>query len=296
MVQGVENDLLNISYYTNTSEIYFVEDNRPVVDLNKNILTVDNKAILAKTTAVQAQTDFAAHQGGGGSGVHGLATPSVAGFMSAADKIKIDGIQAGASVNIISPTDALELVGKGITTLHRHPVVDTARKGFMSFVDKVKMNGIELLADVNNISDIDATTLVGGPSSNATLLHTHVQPSFTETFTQAVHFTHDHTGLPGITPYTGINTSLFNISNEITTTGPLVTEVYSQPFGFQISAMCCGIHTFGTVGAGGGYKLFQIENVQVTAGNVGVVTFSIQETIPTGGSCKLRVWLAAGGL
>ena len=53
------------------------------------------------TAATAASSDFtpAAHVGTGG-GAHSVATTSVAGFMSAADKTKLDGVAAGATSNL----------------------------------------------------------------------------------------------------------------------------------------------------------------------------------------------------
>lgn len=56
----------------------------------------DDIARKAEVDAVQA--DLNAHKGSGGS-AHALATTSSAGFMSAEDKAKLDGIQSGAEVN-----------------------------------------------------------------------------------------------------------------------------------------------------------------------------------------------------
>ena len=294
MAQGAEFDLVDIRYYTNTSDVYFVTDNEPIEDLNTNILTVDDKAIFARDIAQQAATDFAAHQGGGGAGVHGPATPSVAGFMSAADKNKLDGIQAGASVNIISPTDALELVGKGETKLHKHPIVTSTRQGFMSAAQITKLSGIETGADVNNVSDVDAATLTNGPASNATLLHTHFQPSFTETFTEAAHFTHDHTGLPGITVYSGLNGVPWVNSVPIFTTGAYTVEIYSETFGFDISSLSGGIGHIKTSSYWAN-KLHRIEDIQIV-GNEGLITHSIQEIVPISGGVYQGVWMGAAGL
>lgn len=62
--------------------------------------------------------------------VHAVATTSVAGFMSASDKSKLDGIAAGAQVN------------PGVAT--------TSANGLMSSADKAKLNGIATGATANS--------------------------------------------------------------------------------------------------------------------------------------------------
>lgn len=59
------------------------------------------------------------HVGTGGT-AHADATTTVAGFMSVADKTKLDGVEALAEVNNISDVDATELTDGGLTTLHGH--------------------------------------------------------------------------------------------------------------------------------------------------------------------------------
>jgi len=295
VAQGSELNLIDIRFYTNASDVYFVEDNEPIEDLNTNLLIVDNKAILAKDTAQQAQTDFAAHQGGGGSGAHGPATTTVAGFMTVADKIKLDSIQTGASVNTISAPDAIELVGKGETELHRHPNGDPSRKGFLASVDKTKLDGIQTNADVNNVTPANAAILTDGPLSNATALHTHVQPSFTEVFDETAHFAHDHTGLQGITVFSGIIGAPFTNSVTISTTGAFVQGIFTQPFGFTISALNGGFRRIFNINGSFQRKTCAIDNVEVV-GNTGIITFSVVESGPVGGSHELSVWMGAAGL
>ncbi len=57
-----------------------------------------------------------------GSGTIGIsaATTAAAGSMSASDKTKLDGIEAGAEVNNISDVNATDLTDSGITSLHKH--------------------------------------------------------------------------------------------------------------------------------------------------------------------------------
>lgn len=71
--------------------------------------------------SVYSPTSFtpAAHVGTGGT-EHADATTTVAGFMSASDKTKLDGIEAGAEVNNISDVNATDLTDGGLTTLHGH--------------------------------------------------------------------------------------------------------------------------------------------------------------------------------
>jgi hypothetical protein len=59
------------------------------------------------------------HIGSGGT-AHANATTSKAGFQSASDKIKLDGIEAGAEVNNISDTNATDLTDGADTILHYH--------------------------------------------------------------------------------------------------------------------------------------------------------------------------------
>jgi hypothetical protein len=68
------------------------------------------------TAATSASTDFAAaaHVGAGGT-AHAAATTSVAGFMSATDKTKLDGISSGATANTGTVTSVAASAGSGIS-------------------------------------------------------------------------------------------------------------------------------------------------------------------------------------
>ncbi|WP_019005735.1 pyocin knob domain-containing protein [Cohnella laeviribosi] len=81
----------------------------------------------AKVSAVQS--NLAAHIGSGGT-AHAVATTSAAGFMSAADKVKLDGITDGATAGTATPLmDGTAAVGTSTAYAredHRHPT-DTTR-------------------------------------------------------------------------------------------------------------------------------------------------------------------------
>ncbi len=195
MTQGAENDLVDITPIQETTPVQFIRDNEPLVDLNNNIvLVVDPKAILARDTASASIASLFAHIGTSGSS-HAIATSAGAGFMSAADKFKLNNIQEGAQVNTMSPADSLELTTRKETTLHRHLNATPNSSGFMPFPDKVKLDGVELVAKVNRISDVDRDTLTLG--GNADLLHLHGFSQTVETFTALVHAGIDHTLIPG---------------------------------------------------------------------------------------------------
>ena len=74
-----------------------------------------------------------------GTGTIGIsaATTAAAGSMSASDKTKLDGIEAGAEVNNISDVNATDLTDGGATTLHTHAspalVTPSVADNFVSF-------------------------------------------------------------------------------------------------------------------------------------------------------------------
>jgi len=78
----------------------------------------NEKALAPGTSDVQAELD--AHIGSGGN-AHALATTTTAGFMSAADKSKLNGIAAGAEVN----QNAFSNVKVGATTISADSKTDT---------------------------------------------------------------------------------------------------------------------------------------------------------------------------
>lgn len=98
---------------------------------------------------------------------HSDATTSVAGFMSATDKTKLDGIASGAEVNVQAnwtetnvSSDAF-ILNKPSTfppSAHTHIDATTSVSGFMSSTDKTKLDGIQAGAEVNVNADWNATS------------------------------------------------------------------------------------------------------------------------------------------
>lgn len=131
----------------------------------------------------------AGHAGSRGAS-HGLATTTIAGFMAPEDKVKLNGIAAGAEINL-TPTELVEtlntelgstawqssgtgavwggitgtlsnqtdlyaqLAGKAAAS-HTHGVATIDAAGFLSAADKTKLDGIEAFARAN----IPATEIV----------------------------------------------------------------------------------------------------------------------------------------
>lgn len=102
--------------------------------------------------------DGSQHRGLGG-GEHAVATPTADGFMSAADKGKLDGIEAGATADqtageILALLKTVDGAGSGLDAdlldgvQHRgaggaeHAEATTSQAGFMSPSDKAKLDGL----------------------------------------------------------------------------------------------------------------------------------------------------------
>ena len=102
------------------------------------------KANTAQAAAIAASTPIA-HAGSTGS-AHGVATTVVAGFLSAADKSKLDGIAAGATTNLgtvtnVTGTGAINSTG-GTTPVISIVAATTLVPGTMSASDKAKLDGV----------------------------------------------------------------------------------------------------------------------------------------------------------
>ncbi|MFU8777018.1 MAG: tail fiber domain-containing protein [Roseovarius sp.] len=112
---------------------------------------------------------------------HGEATTSAGGFMSSSDKTKLNGIAAGAQVNVatnlgITGTGNSRTITSSTGTNVTIPVATSSTAGLMATGDKSKLDGIAAGAQVNvatNLGVAGGTT--GGPTitsstgSNATL-------------------------------------------------------------------------------------------------------------------------------
>lgn len=137
-----------------------------------------NTTQLATTAFVNAEiaNDAApiAHVGSGGTS-HAAASTSVAGFMSAADKSKLDGIAAGATANtgtVTGVTGTAPIVSSGGTT----PAISisaatTSAAGSMSAADKTKLDGIAAGATANTgtVTSVSGTGTVSGLSLSGTV-------------------------------------------------------------------------------------------------------------------------------
>jgi len=140
-------------------------------------------------TTVARADHVHAHGDQAGGSLHAAATTSVAGFMSAADKTKLDGVAAGATATPLASTTPAALgtaaVGVGTTAaradhVHAHgnqaggalhaDVVAGGASGFMSGADKTKLDGIEANADVTDAANVNAAGAV--MESDFTATHT----------------------------------------------------------------------------------------------------------------------------
>lgn len=88
-----------------------------------------------------------AHVGAGGAAHANAVAAGAAGFMTGADKTKLDGVEAGAQVN--APTDLSVGYSSGYVTLNSSTGADTALDaatavvaGVMTAADKAKLNGV----------------------------------------------------------------------------------------------------------------------------------------------------------
>lgn len=310
MAQGAENDLKDIRFFTNTSKVDFVEDNESADDLNFNTLVVDNKAILAKNTANASQTELGTHIGGSGVAAHPASTTTVAGFISAADQAKLDGIQVEAQINILSPLDALELVSGGVTRLHTHIDASAANDGLMPAADKAKLDTIQIGAQVNILTGAQVTGLIGGGDANS--YHTHVTPTFTETFkagpgTDGVppgvtyHTNVDHTGLTGVpgsfpgfvpVPYQE-GPTLINTVFDVAFSGIEVFSKDYSPFLSELAVVTGGISYIADAGSWGLTETFFVNDLS-KSGLIGTITYQIIANNPVA-SIPVPDWSTIAG-
>jgi hypothetical protein len=99
------------------------------------------------------------------------ATTSLAGLMTNADKTKLDGIAAGAQVNVgtdlgITGTGDTRTVTSSTGTNVTIPVATTTTAGWLSTADKTKLDGIQAGAQVNVATNLSVT---GGTTAGPTI-------------------------------------------------------------------------------------------------------------------------------
>ena len=158
--------------------------------------TADNSTRLATTAFVKAQgyvttatagvsavtgTAPIVSSGGASPAISILAaTTSAPGSMSAADKAKLDGIAAGAQVNVptnlgITGTADARTITSSTGTNVTLPVATTSVAGLMAIGDKAKLDGIAAGAQVNVATNLGYTaaasigTVSSSTGNNATL-------------------------------------------------------------------------------------------------------------------------------
>lgn len=137
--------------------------------LNAGVQQVTNRTAYLKETLDD-------HIGSRGS-AHTNATTTEAGFMSASDKTKLNGIETGAQVNVATNlaqgtrTTTTVPVTSSTGTSATLGVATTSLAGVMSSADKTKLDGIAAGAQVNvatNLSTSYASTTVSVTSSTGT--------------------------------------------------------------------------------------------------------------------------------
>ncbi len=102
------------------------------------------------------------------------ATTSVAGLMSGTDKTKLDGVAAGAEVNVLSDWDATTgdaVISNKPNVQYTEAIADatTSVAGLMTSTDKTKLDGVAGGAEVNVQADWDAATGDAAISNKPTL-------------------------------------------------------------------------------------------------------------------------------
>ncbi|KZE66999.1 hypothetical protein AWM68_19860 [Fictibacillus phosphorivorans] len=164
------NDKVTIALSTEIETVTGSQAKATVVQNNLNTHTTDTSNPHAVTAAqvgayskTEADANYAPKSHVGASGTaHPAATTAAAGFMSTADKSKLDGIAAGANNyshpanhppsiitqdannRFVTDTEKANWNGKASTA-----VATTAANGLMAASDKSKLDGISASADVN---------------------------------------------------------------------------------------------------------------------------------------------------
>lgn len=93
--------------------------------------------------------------------LHALVTGTQAGFMSSADKSKLDGISSGAAVSSVGASLPITSTGGGTPTIGINTVT-TSTNGAMLATDKVKLDGMTAGAAVASVSGTAPIASTGG--------------------------------------------------------------------------------------------------------------------------------------
>jgi hypothetical protein len=131
---------------------------RVIASTLTGLSVLSNTVVVAADTVLGAigklQAQMTAHFGTGGT-AHAAVTTTVAGFMSAADKTKLDGVSAGASVNA---THTGDVTGAGVLTIAAAAVSNTK----MANVNTATIKGRITAADgaPEDLTGTQATTLL----------------------------------------------------------------------------------------------------------------------------------------
>ena len=144
------------------------------IDAGATKTVVDAAITETGTNPVQGKAIYSALAGKSDADhTHDVATQSIKGFLSAADKKKLDGIDSGANKitvdSALSTTSANPVQNKVVTsalngksnTGHTHDVATTTDNGFMSSTDKSKLDGIADNANNYDLPIAKSDTLGG---------------------------------------------------------------------------------------------------------------------------------------
>lgn len=130
---------------------------------NAGVQQLTNRTLYLKETQDTDIANLTAHIGSRGA-AHTNATQTEAGFMSASDKTKLNGVADGAQANVGTNLSVTGLNTSGFTlssstgTGAAIPSASTSTAGLMTGADKNKLNNIEVGAQVNTVISVAART------------------------------------------------------------------------------------------------------------------------------------------